>query len=222
MGSGHEQRCDKPDYVSLSHKAEAWDAIVTHLTRRTGGQDWLLGDGTGLQCAIATIDRLTTPLPETGSIEDVREKLRKSIEREQELERLLAESETERKRLRGVASQYYDQMCAAQSAARSATQPLKAEKDEAYRQRNVLVAALARMYPSGIRRTEITGWSDDWHGCCFIDLPSGQISYHYHDSQAHLFDGLPPYTKEWDGHDKKTVEDRLLTITAVSTSGRSE
>lgn len=63
------QHSDKPDYVSLSHKAEAWDAIVTHLTRRTGGQDWLLGDGTGLQCAIATIDRLTTPLPESGSIE---------------------------------------------------------------------------------------------------------------------------------------------------------
>lgn len=38
-----------------------------------------------------------------------------------QLERELAEAETERKRLRGVASQYYDQMCAAQSAFRSAS-----------------------------------------------------------------------------------------------------
>jgi hypothetical protein len=86
---------------------------------------------------------------------------------------------------------------------------LNAEKDEAYRQRNVLVAALARLFPSGIRKTNIEDWSPDWHGCVYIDLPSGQISYHYHDSQAHLFADLPPYTKPWDGHDKATVEQRL-------------
>ena len=90
------------------------------------------------------------------------------------------------------------------------------EKDEAYRQRNVLVAALASLFPSGIRRTSIEGWSDDWNGCCYIDLPSGQISYHYHDSQAHLFAGLPLYTKAWDGHDKQTVESRLLSILNAS------
>jgi len=89
----------------------------------------------------------------------------------------------------------------------------KAEKDEAYRQRNHLVAALARLFPSGIRRTNIEGWSDDWHGCCFIDLPSGQISYHYHDSHAHLFADLPQYSKPWDGHDKETVHQRLAAIT---------
>lgn len=92
----------------------------------------------------------------------------------------------------------------------------RAEKDEAYRQRNHLVAALARLFPSGIARTNISGWSPDWHGCCFIDLPSGQISYHYHDSHAHLFEGLPPYTKVWDGHDKEAVHARLAAIPATS------
>ena len=86
---------------------------------------------------------------------------------------------------------------------------LEAEKDDAYFQRNVLVAALAKLYPSGIRKTDIPGWSDDWHGCCFIDLPSGQISYHYHDSHAYLFADLPPYEKPWDGHDKELVHKRL-------------
>jgi len=86
------------------------------------------------------------------------------------------------------------------------------EKDEAYRQRNHLVAALARLFPSGIARTNIPGWSSDWHGCCFIDLPTGQISYHYHDSQAFLFADLPPYQKEWDGHDKETVHRRLAAL----------
>ncbi len=94
----------------------------------------------------------------------------------------------------------------------SSTEAITAEKDEAYRQRNVLVAALARLFPSGIRKTSIAAWSEDWHGCVYIDLPAGQISYHYHDSQAHLFDGLPPYEKHWDGHDKETVEKRLAAL----------
>lgn len=92
----------------------------------------------------------------------------------------------------------------------------KEEKDEAYRQRNYLVAALARLYPSGITRTNIPGWSDDWHGCCFIDLPTGQISYHYHDSQAHLFARLPHYKGTWDGHDKDVCHARLLALSRIS------
>ena len=86
------------------------------------------------------------------------------------------------------------------------------EKDEAYRQRNYLVAALARLFPSGIRATNLSGWDPEWHGCVYIDLPAGQISYHYHDREAHLFEDLPPYEKPWDGHDKETVHDRLLLV----------
>ena len=89
------------------------------------------------------------------------------------------------------------------------------DKDEAYRQRNHLVAALARLYPSGTRRTNIKDWDHEWHGCVYIDLPSGQISYHYHDSDAHLFADLPLYTKEWDGHDKEVVHQRLMALDAA-------
>jgi len=90
------------------------------------------------------------------------------------------------------------------------------EKNEAYRQRNYLVAALASLFPSGITRTNIPGWDPEWHGCCFIDLPSGQISYHYHDREAHLFAELPPYEKLWDGHDKETVHRRLMRLTKAT------
>lgn len=86
---------------------------------------------------------------------------------------------------------------------------LRAEKDGAYLERNHLVAALSKLYPSGLRITNIPGWSADWHGCCMIDLPTGQISYHFHDSQAHLFAHLKPYAGEWDGHDKDVVHARL-------------
>lgn len=104
--------------------------------------------------------------------------------------------------------------------AEARTVEVLSDKNEAYRQRNYLVAALAKLFPSGIRKTDIPGWEDDWHGCCFIDLPSGQISYHFHDSHAHLFADLPAYETLWDGHDKETVHSRLLSIRASRPSAQ--
>jgi hypothetical protein len=83
---------------------------------------------------------------------------------------------------------------------------MEARKDAAYLERNQCVALIARMalalgHRAGIARTAIEGWSNDWHGCVYIDLPTGQASWHFHDSQAGLFAGLPAYTGAWDGHD---------------------
>lgn len=86
------------------------------------------------------------------------------------------------------------------------------DKDEAYHERNQCVAALARLFPSGIARTDIPGWLPEWHGCVYIDLPTGQVSWHYHDREAHLFAGLPVYDKPWDGHDTPEKYRRLLAL----------
>lgn len=90
---------------------------------------------------------------------------------------------------------------------------MRKQKDDAYLERNRVVAALASCYPSGIAKTAIPGWSKDWHGCVYIDLPTGQVSWHYHDSHAHLFAGLPPYDKPWDGH---TTEEKYRRLEALS------
>lgn len=97
---------------------------------------------------------------------------------------------------------------------------LTEENDDAYLQRNHVVAALARCFPSGVRKTNIEGWSADWHGCVYIDLPAGQISYHYHDSQAGLFHGLPAYEKPYDGHTKQQVHDRLSSANVIAIIAR--
>lgn len=86
---------------------------------------------------------------------------------------------------------------------------LTRKKDAAYDERMHLVAALARMFPSGIRDTTTPGWTPSWKGCVYIDLPTGQISYHYHTRHAHLFRDLAAYTHDWDGHDKEAVHSRL-------------
>jgi len=85
--------------------------------------------------------------------------------------------------------------------------------DQAYTERNRLVAFLARCFPSGLRRTDIPGWDEAWHGCVFIDTPEGQMSWHYHDKDAFLFVGLPPYTKPWDEHGTAEKYERLAMLT---------
>ena len=48
----------------------------------------------------------------------------------------------------------------------------------------------------------------------YVDLPTGQVSWHFHDSQAYLFDDLPPYTKQWDGHNTEEKYRRVAALRA--------
>ena len=89
---------------------------------------------------------------------------------------------------------------------------LTRKKDAAYDERMHLIAALARMFPSGIRDTVTPGWTPSWKGCVYIDLPTGQISYHYHTRHAALFGELPAYDQPWDGHSKDDVHNRLAAL----------
>ncbi len=90
---------------------------------------------------------------------------------------------------------------------------LRHTKDQGYRERNILVRLLASLYPSGIKKTAIEGWDEEWHNCVYIDFPNGQASWHYHDSEINLFADLPQYTKEYDGH---TTEEKYQRICALA------
>lgn len=96
---------------------------------------------------------------------------------------------------------------------------MEARKDAAYLERNQVVAALAKCFPSGTAKTAIEGWSEDWHSCVYIDLPTGQASWHYHDSQAYLFADLPAYAGKWDGH---TTEEKYLRVAALQSQAQQE
>lgn len=98
-------------------------------------------------------------------------------------------------------------------AALAKLKELEDQKDGAYLERNRLVSLLSKVFPSGKKKTAIEGWSEDWHGCVYIDLPTGQASWHYHDSQAWLFDHLPEYQGTWDGH---TTEEKYERIAAYA------
>ena len=91
---------------------------------------------------------------------------------------------------------------------------LEVSRDAVYTERNKIVAVLAAMFPSGIARTDILGWEPEWHGCVYIDFPTGQVSWHYHDRDAHLFAHLPAYVKGWDGHTTDEKYERLAAFVA--------
>lgn len=84
--------------------------------------------------------------------------------------------------------------------------------DAAYKERNQLVALLSTCFPSGKAKTAIEGWDEAWHGCVYIDFPWGQASWHYHDSDAWMFEHLPQYNGTWDGH---TTEQKYAAIAAA-------
>lgn len=98
---------------------------------------------------------------------------------------------------------------------------MEQRKDEAYLERNRCVAGMAAMalklgYRTGIAKTAIEGWSEDWHGCVYIDLPTGQVSWHFHDSHAGMFSFLPPYPGKWDGHGTEEKYQRVALLQLIA------
>jgi hypothetical protein len=92
--------------------------------------------------------------------------------------------------------------------------------DEVYAERNQVVAGLAALarrlgWQAGTARTDIPGWEPEWHGCVYIDLPTGQVSWHYHEREAGVFAFLPPYGGEWDGHDTAEKYRRVLALNGL-------
>lgn len=77
------------------------------------------------------------------------------------------------------------------------------QKSLVYRERNLLVGLLSRSnfaLNAGISTTNIEGWDERWNQCVYIDTPKGQMSWHYTEDDKHLFDKLPQYKMQWDGH----------------------
>lgn len=92
---------------------------------------------------------------------------------------------------------------------------LMLDKASAYNERNMMVSALAHLFPSGIATTNIPNWDDEWQNCVYIDTPAGQLSWHYHDMEAMLFVDLPPYWGKWDGHTTPEKYARLARLREV-------
>ena len=91
---------------------------------------------------------------------------------------------------------------------------LREQKDGAYQERDQLVAALSAMFPASLERhPDGEEWDDDWRWIVFIDLPTGQATWHIHDSELPMFDHLPRLAgRTWDGNTTPEKYARLAAI----------
>lgn len=97
---------------------------------------------------------------------------------------------------------------------------LVASKDRAYAERNKCVVGLALLardlgYKVGLARhpEEDKTWEDDWRNIVFIELPTGQLSWHMHDSDMYMLYSFCREPYEWDGHSTEEKYRRLLDYT---------
>lgn len=94
---------------------------------------------------------------------------------------------------------------------------LRRSKDGAYHERDRVVAALTKMFPtfSFLARhpDSDTEWEDDWRWIVFINMEKGQVSWHIHDDELSLFKHLDRRDGEhWDGH---TAEEKYARLEAL-------
>ena len=78
--------------------------------------------------------------------------------------------------------------------------------DEVYHERDQVIALAAAIAQDHGYRVWIglhendPEWEEDWQHILYIDLPTGQVSWHIHDSELPLFGAIPTDTTPWDGH----------------------
>ena len=115
----------------------------------------------------------------------------------------------------------------------SELEELRKQKDQAYWERNQLVAALSKLYPAWLSRHEEsdTAWEQDWRWIVFIEIPTRwaygdqrnifpeklqyetrQVSFHIHDSELQYFRHLEERLNTWDGHTSEEKFSRLKNI----------
>jgi len=112
-------------------------------------------------------------------------------------------------------------------------------KDNAYWERNQLVAALSKFMPSYLARhpDEDTEWEDDWRNIVVIEIPPEytedgrkekshpnlpigqglQMTWHIHDHDLPMFDHLLTRSwHQWDGHSTQEKYRRLRLLSPVA------
>lgn len=90
---------------------------------------------------------------------------------------------------------------------------LRAAKNAAYAERDRLVAALSKCFPSHLNRHVGEDWEDDWRNIVCVHLPAGSATWHIHDSEMPWFEHLGwDNNCQWDGHTTEAKYERLAAL----------
>ena len=90
-------------------------------------------------------------------------------------------------------------------------------KNDAYKERDMLVSGLSKVFPAYLARhsDDDKEWEDDWRWIVYIDLPTGQVSWHIHDSERAWFNHLEVKENKWDGHNTQRKYERLQALSTL-------
>lgn len=94
---------------------------------------------------------------------------------------------------------------------------LETQLDSVYKERDLLVCALSKVFPSYLSKhkdKEGENWGPEWTNVVFIKLPTGQASWHIRDPELELFSHLKYKDNNWDGHTKNEKYKRLNSLKA--------
>lgn len=88
--------------------------------------------------------------------------------------------------------------------------------DEVYHERDQVIALAAFLAQKagvqvwmGEHERDDPAWEAEWRHIVYIQLPTGQVSWHIHDSELPLFRFIPSSTTPWDGHTVEAKYSRL-------------
>lgn len=88
---------------------------------------------------------------------------------------------------------------------------ITAELNSVYAERDKLVSALSKQFPSHLCTHE-GEWEDDWRNIVCVHLPTGQATWHIHDSELAWFTHLSKQDNHWDGHTTDEKYERVLAL----------
>lgn len=89
-------------------------------------------------------------------------------------------------------------------------------RDAVYGERDRLVAVLSFIWPSHLCQHEGDDWEKDWLNIVCVHGPTGQLTWHIHESELWLFHHLENEPAHWDGHSTDEKYQRLEMFIGIS------
>lgn len=111
---------------------------------------------------------------------------------------------------------------------KSLYEDISKQKNQAYAERNKVVAALAHLindlsvfvqgFDVKIAQHDPNDkiWDSDWRTILVLTINGKQMTWHFHDSEKYLLEGLQPSVDyKWDGHSTEEKYKRLLKVAGI-------
>jgi hypothetical protein len=92
---------------------------------------------------------------------------------------------------------------------------LMKERDGAYSERDKVIAALTKLFPSHLtKHLPLHGdnWDEEWLNVVCIHLPTGQVTWHIHISELPWFSHLNGVEIHCDGYDGYTTPEKYRRL----------